>query len=137
MQNVNKVWNGAAAIIISRGKLLMVRGKDRNSWSVPSGGIERSETSEQACIREVWEETGYKVKVIRALHTKKAVIDAFDVTTDYFLCEIIAGDITYHDPDEIIEEIAWKPVDEVENVPHDYPEDKGLLLKLLKNSMHD
>lgn len=137
MQNVNKAWNGAAAIIISRGKLLMVRGKDGNSWSVPSGGIECGETSEQACIREVWEETGYKVKVIQALHTKKETIKMYDVTTDYFLCEIIAGDITYHDPDELIEEITWKSVDEVEKLPLDYPEDKGLLLKLLKNSIHD
>lgn len=134
MQNINKAWNGAAAIIISRGKLLMVRGKDRNSWSVPSGGIERGETSEQACIREVWEETGYKAKIIQALHTKKAMIKMYDVTTDYFLCEIIAGEITYQDPDEIIEEIAWKSTDEVEKLPLDYPEDKGLLLKLLKNA---
>ena len=137
MQNLDKAWNGAAAIIISRGKLLMVRGKRRNSWSVPSGGIERGETSEQACVREVWEETGYKVRAIQSLHTKKAMIDTFDVTTDYFLCEIIDGDITYHDPDEIIAEIAWKSVDEVEKLPHDYPEDKGLLLKLLKSSMHE
>lgn len=137
MQNIDKVWNGAAAIIISRGKLLMVRGKGRNSWSVPSGGVECGETSEQTCIREVWEETGYKVKVIQVLHTKKAMIDTFNVTTDYFLCEIITGDITYQDPDKIITEIAWKSVDEVEKIPHDYPEDKGLLLKLLKSSRYD
>ena len=137
MQNSNKEWIGAAAIIISRGKLLMVRGKGRNSWSVPSGGIEHSESSEQACIREVWEETGYKVKIIRDLHTKEAVIDAFHVTTDYFLCEIIAGVITYHDPDKIIVEIAWKSVVELEKLPLDYPEDKDILLTLLKTSMHN
>ena len=137
MQNSNKEWIGAAAIIISRGKLLMVRGKDRNSWSVPSGGIECGETSEQACIREVWEETGYKAKIIQALHTKKAMIKMYDVTTDYFLCEIIAGVITYHDPDKIIVEIAWKSVVELEKLPLDYPEDKDILLTLLKTSMHN
>lgn len=135
MQKLDKVWNGAAAIIISHGKLLMVRGKDTNSWGVPSGGIEYGESSEQACIREAWEETGYKVKVIQALYTKKAVIKMYDVTTHYFLCEIVAGDITYHDPDEIIEEIAWKSIDEVEKISHDYPEDKENLLNLLRNSM--
>ncbi|WP_107842150.1 NUDIX hydrolase [Metasolibacillus meyeri] len=126
-----KIWNGASAIVIDSTRILMVRGKGANSWGVPSGEIEEGETSEVACIREVWEETGYKVKISKTLHTKNTTIEDYDVTTTYFLCEIIGGSIQYHDPDELVEEIAWKSVEEIENIEHAYPEDKEMIKQML------
>lgn len=61
-------------------------------------GVEDGETVEEACIREVAEETGYEVKIVKALHTKKTIIKEYKVTTQYFLCEITGGDIQYKDP---------------------------------------
>ena len=126
-----KVWNGASAIVIDNKRVLMVRGKETNSWGVPSGEIEEGETSEVACIRELWEETGYKAKILKTLHTKNIVIKDYDVTTTYFLCEIIGGSIQYHDPDGTVEEIAWKSLDEIESIVHDYPEDKEIIKQLI------
>lgn len=51
----------------------------------------------------------------------------FDVTTYYFFCKIMGGQIFYHDPDELIEEIAWKTIDELQRLPLDYPEDEELV----------
>ena len=56
----NQVWNGSAAIVIRENKVLMVRTKNTNSWSVPSGEIEGGEIPQQACLCELWEETGFK-----------------------------------------------------------------------------
>ena len=128
LNEAQKFWNGAAAIIMSDNKLLMVRGKGTSSWSIPSGGIEAGETAEEACVREVWEETGYRVDISKLLHIKKALIGNYYVTTSYFLCYVIDGQITYHDPDEIIEEIAWKSFEDFKNIQHDYPEDREMLL---------
>ncbi|MFJ7730625.1 NUDIX hydrolase [Lysinibacillus sp. NPDC097231] len=125
-----KIWNGASAIVINDHKVLMVRSKGTNSWGVPSGEIENNEKPEEACIREVWEETGYKVTINKPLHTKKTFIKDYEVTTAYFLCEIIGGSIQYHDPDDIIEEIAWKSIEEIKNIEHDYPEDKEILMQM-------
>ncbi|MGG0655360.1 NUDIX hydrolase [Rummeliibacillus pycnus] len=125
---MQKFWNGAAAIIMSDNKLLMVRGKDTSSWSVPSGGIENGETAEEACVREVWEETGYNVGINKLLQIKKALIGNYHVTTSYFLCNVIDGQITYHDPDEIIEEISWKTFNDFKKIQHDYPENREMLL---------
>ncbi|WP_042475251.1 NUDIX hydrolase [Bacillus ndiopicus] len=126
-----KIWNGAAAIIIKDEKILMVRAKNTNSWSVPSGEIEDGETSKEACIREVWEETGYYIAILKELHKKKIIIEDYKVTTTYFLGKVIGGQMSYHDPDDNIEEISWKTRDEVLGLIHNYPEDKQMIEGLL------
>lgn len=122
-----EVWNGAAGIVINEDRILMVRGKETGSWSIPSGGIENGESPQQACLREVWEETGFKVEINKPIHTKKAIIKNYDVTTYYFLCRVMEGQISYHDPDDSIEEVAWKTYEEILKLHHEYPEDQEIL----------
>ncbi|WP_251572225.1 NUDIX hydrolase [Paenibacillus sp. MER TA 81-3] len=64
-------------------QILMVRQRtDRGKlvWSYPGGGIEQGETPEEACIREVKEETGYEITLhgrmseIKHKHTYRAEI---------------------------------------------------------------
>ena len=126
-----KIWNGASAIVIKDNSVLMVRAKNSNSWSVPSGGVEVDETPKETCIREILEETGYEAKVVKALHTKKTIIKDYKVTTQYFLCEITGGAIQYQDPDEEIEEILWINSSEISNIIHAYPEDQEIIEQLL------
>lgn len=128
-----KYWNGASAIIIKNNHVLMIRTKGSNSWNIPSGGVEMGETAEEACIREIAEETGYEAKIVKELHTKKTIIKEYKVTTKYFLCEITGGNIQYQDPDEEIEEIAWKNSDEISKIIHTYPEDQIIIENLISN----
>lgn len=131
MTEPRKFWNGAAAVIVSHNKLLMVKERESMGWSIPSGGIEAGESPEQACIREVWEETGFKIEVKKPLHIKETARKNYEVTTYYFLCEVIEGQISYQDPDDAIEEIAWKTYEEVLELQHDYPEDQEMLLSFI------
>jgi len=59
--------NRAAAIIIRNGKLLLFHrqkpGKDY--YILPGGGVELEESFEEACIREVKEETGLEVLALQ------------------------------------------------------------------------
>lgn len=134
MENGYKNWNGAAAIIVADCKILMVKEKETMCWSVPSGEIEQGETPEQACIREVWEETGFQAVVTELIYIKTTTIRSYAVTTHYFLCEIAEGQISYKDPDDEIEEVAWKTAEDFVSLQHDYPEDQEMLLSFLNQA---
>ncbi len=48
-------------------EVLMVKRCDIPIWVFPGGGIEKNESPEDACIREVFEETGFNVKLVRKI----------------------------------------------------------------------
>ncbi|MGB6407563.1 MAG: NUDIX domain-containing protein [Planococcus donghaensis] len=131
MTKARKSWIGAAGVVVLDNKILMVKEKATKRWSVPSGEIENGETVEQACVREIHEETGFRVSVGKAIHTKNMVIGNFNVTTYYLYCTISTGEIMYTDPDDEIEEIAWQNYDDLLAIEHNYPEDLELLLSFV------
>jgi ADP-ribose pyrophosphatase YjhB (NUDIX family) len=60
--------SSACAIVFdANGKLLLHRRSDTGYWALPGGAIELDETAAQAVIREVREETGYHVEIVRII----------------------------------------------------------------------
>ena len=56
----------ATAVVIKNGKVLLVRDKGKQKFSLPGGGIHRDEPTLSAAIRELYEETGLRAtKAIR------------------------------------------------------------------------
>jgi len=58
---------GCSAVIFdeTRTKALLTRRTDNGLWCIPGGAMEAGESAAEACIREVWEETGLHVSVKR------------------------------------------------------------------------
>ena len=52
---------GANAIITCKGKLLLERRRDSDTWGLVGGGVKKTETELQAMVREVYEELGIRV----------------------------------------------------------------------------
>jgi 8-oxo-dGTP pyrophosphatase MutT (NUDIX family) len=52
---------GANAIITCKGKLLLERRRDSNTWGLVGGGVKKTETEEQAMVREIHEELGLRI----------------------------------------------------------------------------
>ncbi|HET9911676.1 MAG TPA: NUDIX domain-containing protein [Anaerolineales bacterium] len=55
----------SAAIFDEHKRILLTRRADNGQWCLPSGLMESGESAAEACEREVFEETGLKVRVKR------------------------------------------------------------------------
>ena len=66
----------ALGIVVKQGKVLVIERQQREIgrsgraivWAFPGGKIETGETAAEAAVREVYEETGCKVKAIETIH---------------------------------------------------------------------
>jgi len=58
---------GCSATIFdeSNQKVLLTRRQDNGLWCLPGGHMEPGESVEECCVREVFEETGLRVRVVR------------------------------------------------------------------------
>lgn len=52
---------GANCIVTCRGKLLLERRRDSNTWGLVGGGVKKSETELEAISREIYEELGLRI----------------------------------------------------------------------------
>lgn len=52
---------GANAIITCKGRLLLEKRRDSNTWGLVGGGVKKTETEQQAMIREIYEELGLRI----------------------------------------------------------------------------
>ena len=67
-----KIRKGARGIVInSDGKIALLNKVNKNEYKLPGGGFENDEDSESAFMREIMEETGCEVEIIKALGTIK------------------------------------------------------------------
>jgi ADP-ribose pyrophosphatase YjhB (NUDIX family) len=90
-----------AVLFDERGHVLLQRRADFNVWGLPGGAVELGETLEAAVRREVKEETGFDVEVVRLVG---AYSDPADTTVSYpsgdvvhyvslvFECRTVGGD---------------------------------------------
>lgn len=84
------------AVIIRSNKILLVKEKSDNKWSLPGGYADVGMTPSEIAINEVKEESGFDVKPTRILglidynqHQEKPF--PFDVYQLFMECEIIGG----------------------------------------------
>ena len=60
---------GCSAVIFdeTREKVLLTKRADNGLWCLPSGGVDPGESVEETILREVYEETGLTVRVLRLI----------------------------------------------------------------------
>ncbi|MCB1213034.1 MAG: NUDIX domain-containing protein [Chlamydiia bacterium] len=74
------------------GKYLFVRRRDVPVWVLPGGGVDSGETPEEAVIREVREETGLEVEIIKKL-AHYLPINALTQEVHLFACRPTGGEL--------------------------------------------
>jgi len=97
----------AAAVIAHRGRVLLVKRRVSEgalSWQFPAGAIEEGETPGLAAVREAKEETGLTVTESKVLGER--VHPSTGRTMVYVACDLVRGETTLGDVDEL-SEFAW------------------------------
>jgi ADP-ribose pyrophosphatase YjhB (NUDIX family) len=124
-------------------KFLLVKksnnvGPYAGTYLTPGGGIETGEPADQAALRELYEETGVKVKNLKRAYFDDDVTDNWQgVKRHYimllYLADYDTGEIHQTEGnDDEFEDVNWYTVDEIKKMPLSPPlrkllEHQGLL----------
>ena len=88
---------GGAVISIREDEpfVAMIATRGRTRWGLPKGAVVKGETSEQAALREVQEETGLLADIVRPLDTIEYFFRAGDTLirkrVDFYLMQYVGG----------------------------------------------
>jgi 8-oxo-dGTP diphosphatase len=74
----------------TRQKVLLTKRRDIPVWVIPGGGLEKDETPEEGAIREVLEETGFEVKVVRKV-AEYLPVNKMTLFSHLFECRVVGG----------------------------------------------
>lgn len=89
-----------AAVFDDAERILMVRETaDEHRWTIPGGWADVNQTAAQSVVREVWEESGFRVQPVKLAAawdkaTQGLVLGPFSTTTLFFVCTLLGGEAT-------------------------------------------
>ncbi len=104
------------AAVIKDNKILLVREREDNRWTLPGGWADVCETASTGVMREVEEESGYIVDNPRLIRIKdRAVHDyqpeyPFHIYKLFFLCDLVGGEAKENLE---VSEIGFFAIDEI------------------------
>lgn len=107
-----KVISGC--VIVKDNKILMVKEAKKKcygQWNYPAGHVEEFEKITDAAIREVFEETGYKVKLTGMLPIASIDLEEETHILIRFTADILEENIKF-DKDEILE-VKWIDIEKI------------------------
>ncbi|MGD6979839.1 MULTISPECIES: NUDIX hydrolase [Citricoccus] len=119
---------GAYGVIVQDGALLLSlwQGPREAIWTLPGGRIELGEQPEQACLREIEEETGYTARLdgllgvisrtIEPEHRTHATRRSLLAVQVLYRAEIVSGRLRAEVGGSSID-AAWLPLDELHRHP--------------------
>lgn len=104
---------GVGAIVLSKGKLLVVRDRFSGEYKIPGGHIDRNESLKGAVKREVYEETGIEAEFESILNVGHFRHGQFGESNLYIVCTAkpLSVEISVNDSSEIAEALWMDPHD--------------------------
>jgi ADP-ribose pyrophosphatase len=114
-QSIERVGIVAGCMLKKDGKYLLVQEKqpsDYGLWCLPVGHVDKGEEIETAAVREVKEETGLDVRLIKeiALYHESAIKKVKHI----FSAEIIGGELIAQEKE--ILDVKWLSFNEIERL---------------------
>ncbi len=119
-------------IIRKENKILMVQEaqeKCYGQWNFPAGHLDEGETIFEGAIREIFEETGCKVKLTKMLPIISAKGNS-NIVRITFLTELLEENISF-DPSEILV-VKWWEIEEIKNMPKTDLRGEKMILEMIR-----
>ncbi|MCR5035499.1 MAG: NUDIX hydrolase [Clostridia bacterium] len=126
------MWTGGVRVIVldEENRILMVKHvhPERTVWMAPGGGIEEGESSAQAAVREVWEETGLEVEITGLVWHVEEVSERGQRFVNFFRARVTGGELKLgRDPEltesgQVLADIRFMHREEVADLENLYPE---------------
>jgi A/G-specific adenine glycosylase len=107
----------AVGVVIRNDRMLITLRKPEGLlgglWEFPGGKLQNGETPEVACVREIAEETGLKIRVVYHLTRITHAYTHFKISMDVFVCRYESGKVTLDGP----RDHRWIRPEEIEQYP--------------------
>lgn len=120
-------------IIEKDNKILMVKEAKKKcygKWNVPAGHLEDGETIFEGAIREIFEETGCKVRLKNMLPIMSGELENTTFMIITFTTELLEEKISFN-KEEILD-VKWISKEELENMGCEDLRDEKLIIKTLE-----
>ncbi len=126
------MWTGGVRVIVldDDNRILMVRQDhpERKVWMVPGGSIEEGESSAQAAVREVLEETGLEIETGGLIWHVEEVSERGQRFVNFFRANVTGGELKlgtdpeFSEENQVLAEIRFMTREEVAGLENVYPE---------------
>lgn len=94
----------------STAELVVVHRPEYDDWSIPKGKHDPGESSAACAVREVWEETGYRCRIVGPAGTTRYQVRGKPKEVDYFAMRPYRSEV--FDPDHEVDQIRWVTLEE-------------------------
>ena len=119
---------GCSAVILdtTQNKILLTCRADNGLWCLPGGAIDPGESVVEACAREVWEETGLRVRIGKLIgvysnpHPLVEYVDGnrFQLVALIFEAQPISGELGISDETTAVGYFSLTEIEDVDLMEH-------------------
>ncbi len=122
-------WRPSAYAVVLDGDRVLLTKQQNEGYYLPGGGIEIDESLEDAVMREVKEETGIDIEIIKMIDVKDILFkltfrepqEVWRSLILVYLCKKVGGDLDYStgtvSESQYLRGAEWVEVDELDRLP--------------------
>ena len=88
-EKYTKIREACRGVIIQNDKILLTYEVNTDQWFIPGGGLEKEESFDECCVRELAEETGYVVDTKEQYLTINEYYDEWLFVSHYYICDLV------------------------------------------------